>query len=58
MKNEAGLTCAGADVDIDAGNAHDVLRVLRPAGEDPVAPARVVAVDSGERVIYSRRLWL
>jgi phosphoribosylformylglycinamidine cyclo-ligase len=43
---------------VDSGNAAEVLRAFRSAGENPVALGRVVAIEAGERVVYSRRLAL
>ena len=81
MKNKAGLTYAGAGVDIEVGNA--VVEKIKPlvratrrpgadaeiggfggnfdlkaAGENPVPLGRVVAIEAGERVVYSGRLAL
>jgi phosphoribosylformylglycinamidine cyclo-ligase len=48
----------GMVVIVDSGNTAEVLRAFRSAGENPVALGRVVAIEAGERVVYSRRLAL
>jgi len=48
----------GMVVIVDSGNTAEVLRGFRSAGENPVALGRVVAIEAGERVVYSRRLAL
>jgi phosphoribosylformylglycinamidine cyclo-ligase len=48
----------GMIVIVDSGNTAEVLRAFRSAGENPVALGRVVAIEAGERVVYSKRLAL
>jgi phosphoribosylformylglycinamidine cyclo-ligase len=48
----------GMVVIVDSGNTAEVLRAFRSAGENPVALGRAVAIEAGERVVYSRRLAL
>jgi len=48
----------GMVVIVDSGKAAEVLRAFRSAGENPVALGRVVAIEAGERVVYSKRLAL
>jgi phosphoribosylformylglycinamidine cyclo-ligase len=48
----------GMVVIVDSGKAAEVLRVFRSAGENLVPLGRVVAIDAGERVVYSGRLAL
>jgi phosphoribosylformylglycinamidine cyclo-ligase len=43
---------------VDPGKAAEVLRAFRSAGEDAAAIGRVVAIEAGERVVYSGRLAL
>jgi phosphoribosylformylglycinamidine cyclo-ligase len=43
---------------VDSGKAAGVLRAFASAGEDAVAIGRVVAIEAGERVVYSGRLAL
>jgi phosphoribosylformylglycinamidine cyclo-ligase len=43
---------------VDSGKAAEVLRAFAWAGEDVVAIGRVVAIEAGERVVYSGRLAL
>jgi len=53
------LNCGiGMVVIVDSGKAAEVLRAFLSAGENPVALGRVVAIEAGERIIYSRRLAL
>ncbi|MGA9213930.1 MAG: AIR synthase-related protein, partial [Methylocella sp.] len=48
----------GMVVIVDSGKAAEGLRAFRSAGENPVALGRVVAIEAGERVVYSGRLAL
>jgi phosphoribosylformylglycinamidine cyclo-ligase len=48
----------GMVVIVDSGKAAEVLRAFRSAGEDAAAIGRVVAIEAGERVVYSGRLAL
>ena len=48
----------GMVVIADSGKAAEVLRAFRSAGEDAAAIGRVVAIEAGERVVYSGRLAL
>jgi phosphoribosylformylglycinamidine cyclo-ligase len=48
----------GMVVVVDSGNAAEVSRAFAAAGEDAVAICRVVAIEAGERVVYSGRLAL
>ncbi|MGA7384850.1 MAG: AIR synthase-related protein, partial [Methylocella sp.] len=48
----------GMAVIVDSGKAAEVLRAFRLGDENPVALGRVVAIESGERVVYSGRLAL
>ncbi len=48
----------GMVVVVDSGKASEVLRAFGSAGENPVPIGRVVAIEAGERVIYSGRLGL
>ena len=48
----------GMVVIVDSGKAAEVLRAFRSAGENAVALGRVVAIEAGERVVYSGRLAL
>src|SRR6202047_2085121 len=48
----------GMVVIVDSGKAAEVSRAFRSAGENPVAICRVVAIEAGERVVYSGRLAL
>jgi phosphoribosylformylglycinamidine cyclo-ligase len=48
----------GMVVVVDSGNAAEVLRAFRSAGENPLPLGHVVAVEAGERVVYSGRLAL
>ena len=43
---------------VDSGKAAEVLRAFASAGEDAAAIGRVVAIEAGERVVYSGRLAL
>ena len=48
----------GMVVIVDSGKAAEVLRAFASAGEDAAAIGRVVAIEAGERVVYSGRLAL
>ncbi len=48
----------GMVVVVDSGKAAEVLRAFASAGEDAAAIGRVVAIEAGERVVYSGRLAL
>jgi phosphoribosylformylglycinamidine cyclo-ligase len=48
----------GMVVIVDSGKAAEVLRAFRSAEEDAAAIGRVVAIEAGERVVYSGRLAL
>jgi phosphoribosylformylglycinamidine cyclo-ligase len=48
----------GMVVIVDSGTAAEVMRAFALAGEDAVAIGRVVAIEAGERVVYSGRLAL
>jgi phosphoribosylformylglycinamidine cyclo-ligase len=48
----------GMVVVVDSGNAAEVLRAFASAGDDAAAIGRVVAIEAGERVVYSGRLAL
>jgi phosphoribosylformylglycinamidine cyclo-ligase len=48
----------GMVVIVDSGKAAEVLRAFLSAGENPVALGRIVAIEAGARVVYSRRLAL
>jgi phosphoribosylformylglycinamidine cyclo-ligase len=48
----------GMVVIVDSGKAAEVLRAFRSAGEDVAAIGRVVAIEAGDRVVYSGRLAL
>ncbi|MGI8569687.1 MAG: phosphoribosylformylglycinamidine cyclo-ligase [Methylocella sp.] len=43
---------------VDSGKAAEVLRAFRSEAENPVALGRVVAIEAGDRVVYSGRLVL
>src|SRR5205807_9414803 len=45
----------GMVVIVDSGKAAEVLHACRSAGENPVTLGRVVAIEAGERVVYSGR---
>ncbi|MGH6935139.1 MAG: phosphoribosylformylglycinamidine cyclo-ligase, partial [Methylocella sp.] len=48
----------GMVVIVDSGKVAEVLRAFRSAEEDAAAIGRVVAIEAGERVVYSGRLAL
>jgi phosphoribosylformylglycinamidine cyclo-ligase len=48
----------GMVVVVDSVKAAEVLRAFRSGGENPVPLGRVVAIEAGERVVYSGRLAL
>src|SRR3984893_3366479 len=48
----------GMVIIVDSGKAAEVLRAFTSAGEDAAAIGRVVAIEAGERVVYSGRLAL
>ncbi|MGH6810994.1 MAG: phosphoribosylformylglycinamidine cyclo-ligase [Methylocella sp.] len=48
----------GMVVIVDSGKATEVLRAFRSEGENAATLGRVVAIESGERVVYSGRLAL
>jgi phosphoribosylformylglycinamidine cyclo-ligase len=48
----------GMVVIVDSGKAAEVLRAFRSAGGDAATIGRVVAIEAGERVVYSGRLAL
>ncbi len=48
----------GMVVIVDPSKTHEVSRAFRSAGENPVALGHVVAIEAGERVVYSGRLAL
>ena len=46
----------GMVVIVEPGKTQEVSRAFRSAGENPVALGHVVAIEAGERVVYSGRL--